>query len=385
MVASLNLYYGLVLLLVYRASAAPLSTNNPDPICSSAQLVAPGQGSLVYTYKTEVKLSVVNGQYDLKTEITADVHIKSLGDCNYALQLRNVQVTETQDENERTVTSSAQKELENLVVRFRWVDGFLIAVEADASAKVDHVNFIKGILSALQVYSPVYTDGENIVREEDVLGVCTTRYKYSQTGGATRVNKNKDLSTCSKDKLHLSSSPVLTSLLGPLIEEVFSAKTQYVCQTDIRDKKVQSVKCKTIEVDADGSKSNKNSDHDHDHMHDDESSSEEDTEVDFDDKDEEISSKLVSIKQQLTLKTTAAINVDASSVRNPVRQTLQFVPTASFDKSNEAVSSLVSKIKGLLSPKDWDQFAASRFMDITNELRRMEKADVNAFSSNADI
>ncbi|CAF4962617.1 unnamed protein product, partial [Rotaria sp. Silwood1] len=336
MVASLNLYYGLVLLLVYRASAAPLSTNNPDPICSSAQLVAPGQGSLVYTYKTEVKLSVVNGQYDLKTEITADVHIKSLGDCNYALQLRNVQVTETQDENERTVTSSAQKELENLVVRFRWVDGFLIAVEADASAKVDHVNFIKGILSALQVYSPVYTDGENIVREEDVLGVCTTRYKYSQTGGATRVNKNKDLSTCSKDKLHLSSSPVLTSLLGPLIEEVFSAKTQYVCQTDIRDKKVQSVKCKTIEVDADGSKSNKNSDHDHDHMHDDESSSEEDTEVDFDDKDEEISSKLVSIKQQLTLKTTAAINVDASSVRNPVRQTLQFVPTASFDKSNEA-------------------------------------------------
>ncbi|CAF3766588.1 unnamed protein product [Rotaria sp. Silwood1] len=385
MVASLNLYYGLVLLLVYRASAAPLSTNNPDPICSSAQLVAPGQGSLVYTYKTEVKLSVVNGQYDLKTEITADVHIKSLGDCNYALQLRNVQVTETQDENERTVTSPAQKELENLVVRFRWVDGFLIAVEADASAKVDHVNFIKGILSALQVYSPVYTDGENIVREEDVLGVCTTRYKYSQTGGATRVNKNKDLSTCSKDKLHLSSSPVLTSLLGPLIEEVFSAKTQYVCQTDIRDKKVQSVKCKTIEVDADGSKSNKNSDHDHDHMHDDESSSEEDTEVDFDDKDEEISSKLVSIKQQLTLKTTAAINVDASSVRNPVRQTLQFVPTASFDKSNEAVSSLVSKIKGLLSPKDWDQFAASRFMDITNELRRMDKADVNAFSSNADI
>ncbi|CAF1498906.1 unnamed protein product [Rotaria sp. Silwood1] len=385
MVASLNLYYGLVLLLVYRASAAPLSTNNPDPICSSAQLVAPGQGSLVYTYKTEVKLSVVNGQYDLKTEITADVHIKSLGDCNYALQLRNVQVTETQDENERTVTSPAQKELENLVVRFRWVDGFLIAVEADASAKVDHVNFIKGILSALQVYSPVYTDGENIVREEDVLGVCTTRYKYSQTGGATRVNKNKDLSTCSKDKLHLSSSPVLTSLLGPLVEEVFSAKTQYVCQTDIRDKKVQSVKCKTIEVDADGSKSNKNSDHDHDHMHDDESSSEEDTEVDFDDKDEEISSKLVSIKQQLTLKTTAAINVDASSVRNPVRQTLQFVPTASFDKSNEAVSSLVSKIKGLLSPKDWDQFAASRFMDITNELRRMDKADVNAFSSNADI
>jgi hypothetical protein len=53
-----------------------------------AQLVAPGQGSLVYKYKTEVKLSVANGQYDLKNEITADVHIKSLTDCNYALQVK---------------------------------------------------------------------------------------------------------------------------------------------------------------------------------------------------------------------------------------------------------------------------------------------------------
>lgn len=52
-----------------------------------AQLVAPGQGSLVYKYKTEVKLSVANGQYDLKNEISADVHIKSLGECNYALQV----------------------------------------------------------------------------------------------------------------------------------------------------------------------------------------------------------------------------------------------------------------------------------------------------------
>jgi hypothetical protein len=52
-----------------------------------AQLIAPGQGSLVYKYKTEVKLSVANGQYDLQNQITADVHIKSLGDCNYALQV----------------------------------------------------------------------------------------------------------------------------------------------------------------------------------------------------------------------------------------------------------------------------------------------------------
>ena len=62
-----------------------------------------------------------------------------------------------------TSTASAKNELESLCVRFRWVDGFVIAVEADSSAKVDHVNFIKGVLSALQVYSPVPSDNENIV------------------------------------------------------------------------------------------------------------------------------------------------------------------------------------------------------------------------------
>jgi hypothetical protein len=55
---------------------------------SLAQLVAPGRASLVYKYKTEVKLSVAHGQYDLQNEITADVNIENLGDCNYAVQVK---------------------------------------------------------------------------------------------------------------------------------------------------------------------------------------------------------------------------------------------------------------------------------------------------------
>lgn len=73
------------------------------------------------------------------------------------------------------------------------------------------------------------------------------------------------------------------------------------------------------------------------------------------------------------------------SVSNPVRQTLQFVPTASFDRSNEAVSTLVSKVQGLLKNKDWDQFAAAHFVEVTNELRRMSKVNLEAFKSNADL
>ncbi|CAM4898833.1 unnamed protein product, partial [Rotaria socialis] len=110
MAVSLNFCFGLVLLLVYRASTAPISPGNADAMCSFAQHVAPGQDSLVYKYKTEVKLSVVNGQFDLKNEISADVHIKNLGNCNYALQLKNVDISETQDEDESTVSTPAKQE-----------------------------------------------------------------------------------------------------------------------------------------------------------------------------------------------------------------------------------------------------------------------------------
>jgi hypothetical protein len=77
--------------------------------------------------------------------------------------------------------------------------------------------------------------------------------------------------------------------------------------------------------------------------------------------------------------------VSVGAIKNPVRQTLQFVPTASFDKSNEAVSALVSKIQGLLKAKDWDQFAAARFVEVTNELRRMDKAGLDTFKGNSDL
>jgi len=73
------------------------------------------------------------------------------------------------------------------------------------------------------------------------------------------------------------------------------------------------------------------------------------------------------------------------SIKNPVRQSLQFIPTASFDKSNEAVSALVSKIQALLKAKDWNQFAAARFVEITNELRRMDKANLDLFKANSGL
>ncbi len=99
------------------------------------------------------------------------------------------------------------------------------------------------------------------------------------------------------------------------MEEVFSTKTRYVCRTDITDKKIQAVKCKTIEIDAEETrKSSKKSTHDH-HIHMDENSSEEDKEIDFTDKeDEEISGKHISIKQELTLQPGGVANVDAGSL-----------------------------------------------------------------------
>lgn len=119
------------------------------------------------------------------------------------------------------------------------------------------------------------------------------------------MKKTKDLITCVKDKLHLGASPVLTSLLGPLLEETFTAKSRYVCQTEIRDKTVQSVNCKTVEVDEDKNADKNNSN--------DDNSSEEN---DDNDDNEEISTKLVSIKQELKLQSGAVANVDVGLLKN---------------------------------------------------------------------
>lgn len=163
--------------------------------------------------------------------------------------------------------------------------------------------------------------------------------------------------------------------------------------------------CKTVEVETDDGKKSSNKHASNDHNHNDDSSSEEDDDDDDgkgDGKDdEEISSKLISIKQELKLLPAGNFNVDPSeliddsnvdlflvwvaAVRNPVRQTLQFVPTASFDKSNEAVSALASKIQGLLKSTNWNEFAAAQFVEVTNELRRMSAADLDAFKANGDI
>jgi len=72
-------------------------------------------------------------------------------------------------------------------------------------------------------------------------------------------------------------------------------------------------------------------------------------------------------------------------IRNSVRQTLQFVPTATFDKSTEAVSALISKIQALLKTKDWDQFASAQFVEITNELRRLDKVNLDLFKGNTGL
>ena len=75
----------------------------------------------------------------------------------------------------------------------------------------------------------------------------------------------------------------------------------------------------------------------------------------------------------------------AGAVRSPVRQTLQFVPTASFDKSNEQVANLATKLQGLLKSKNWDTFAAAQFVEVTNELRRMDRAALDRLKANVDI
>ena len=103
------------------------------------------------------------------------------------------------------------------------------------------------------------------------------------------------------------------------MEEAFAAKTRYVCRTNVQDKKIQRVQCKTIEIDAEeGKKPSKKpavqgDDDDDEAIHSDDNSSEEQEQINFNNKDddEEISTKLVSITQDLTLQSNAAAQVDS--------------------------------------------------------------------------
>ncbi|CAF0906246.1 unnamed protein product [Didymodactylos carnosus] len=284
--------------------------------------------------------------------MTADVHIKGLGDCKYVVQLRNVQVTESYDKNEESVLiGDNEKEVENTIVRFRWLDGLIVLLETDQSAKVEIINFIKGILSILQVTSPVVADGISIVREEDIHGVCTTRYSFDKQDDNTEINKDKQLSTCAKDKLYLSANPALTTLLEPFV-----------------------IKCKTVI---------KNAHHPYD-----EDNDSFDELLKYDDlmgkNHEEESSKVVYIKQEMTLQ-SGIVNIDNDTLKNVNLQTLQFVPSATFSRTNEKIETLISKIQRLLNSKDWDQFAASHFLEIANELRRMDRNNLNLFIKNSQL
>ena len=102
------------------------------------------------------------------------------------------------------------------------------------------------------------------------------------------------------------------------MKEVFTAKTRYVCQTNIRNEKIQTVKCKTIEVETDDDqnlarKNSNNAEDDFKPVRSDDISSEDfDVDFDYDDDYEEISSKLLSIKQELTLQTDGSVSVNES-------------------------------------------------------------------------
>lgn len=152
------------------------------------------------------------------------------------------------------------------------------------------------------------------------------------------------------------------------------------------------MKCKTIEIQTDEDrKPDRRSNSQRrmnaaDHVHSEDSDSDEDVDIEFNDRDDdEISSKLIFIKQELKLQSAGGANVDSSALRSPVRQTLQFVPTSSYAKSEETISALVSKIQKLMNTKEWDQFAASRFVEIANELRRMDRSQLNAFKNEGGL
>lgn len=64
---------------------------------------------------------------------------------------------------------------------------------------------------------------------------------------------------------------------------------------------------------------------------------------------------------------------------------MQFIPTTITNQSKESISSLVSKIQLLLKTEDWTQFASTQFVEIANELRRMDRKTLQEFKTKYEL
>lgn len=170
--------------------------------------------------------------------VKADAEVSTVGECEAALNLKNVVLEGVPNGAELAAELSAKP------LSFGYSNGRLLGV---CHAKGDEdwsTNVKKAVVSALQVQ---YQEEKSNVDEHDFSGRCPTDYHkmLSPDDSTTVLEKRKNLNLCDERRVDLRQTP--DQALGQL-KEVFRhhlhpMDSEVTCRYTIKDKVVSNVDC----------------------------------------------------------------------------------------------------------------------------------------------
>ncbi|XP_064477046.1 uncharacterized protein LOC135390962 [Ornithodoros turicata] len=241
----------ILLVLAATAVAVPLDQGGIcSRQCTGISKFAYRPGTLYsYEYRTRSETSMQGTTEDKAALIIdAQVDLHALGGCDFAIQLRNVRLTEESGSIPVRPTSDQvefQRSLEKLPLKFSFEDGRVVDVCPSEGESLRVINIKKGILSLVQ-NSMRKLEGTEIIIETDVSGNCPTTYEALQPGWSSlSIRKTKDLSLC-KDRE--SSITALQAATEEQIRSMPAVTGNQECKQTYRSSILESAECRETHI-----------------------------------------------------------------------------------------------------------------------------------------
>ena len=190
----------LILLILYTESQArPVTDENCSPKCSGKTNLAMYDVGKTFTYQyTAMHKNDLADATEEKSQldVKATVKISVISQCEYHLQLSNVEMKETchgcKDVEAKTF-AMAKTMLEAKPMRFGFDNGVVTGVCVSSGENKFSINFKKAVISQFQNSMESLTTS-TYVAELDVVGNCLTEYQLTETG----IKKKKAITGCSR-------------------------------------------------------------------------------------------------------------------------------------------------------------------------------------------
>jgi hypothetical protein len=193
-----------------------------------------------YEGTTETK---IEGPSDQSTglKIDAAVNVEVLSQCEFALKLQDVSLSE----NGAASRSSRefQQQLEARPLRFAFQDGKIEQVCSGSDEDERVLNIKRGILSTFQ-NSMEKLDKNGQFTETDISGTCPTTYE-SKSGifSGLTITKTKDILACVDRNGNISSIHSKRYMVPSKIQSLPLLKSTLVCEQDISSSRIEKTVC----------------------------------------------------------------------------------------------------------------------------------------------